>query len=83
MELLKAKYTTLAKQKNTESEELLTAESQKLELARALVEMRLQHSEFMESSEKSRFELTTTILTLKNELFTIDGNMQILQVFKN
>jgi hypothetical protein len=80
LELLKAKYATLIEERKTQNDELIRVEGEKLDIARALVELKLELSRVMEIAEKEKFELTSTILGLKNELFETDGREQLLKV---
>ena len=51
MELLKAKYKTLLKEKTAQAQELIKAEEDNLEIARALVELKLEYSAKQEQAE--------------------------------
>lgn len=75
MELLKAKYTTILNQKASQSQELIKAEEDKLSVARALVELKLENSARQEQTEKEKFELTSALLTAKNEIFDLDSQL--------
>ena len=59
MTMLKEKYKTLAEQKGTQSQELIKAEEERLNVARALVELKLEHSNLLESTENEKFELSS------------------------
>ena len=75
MELLKAKYSTLVNEKAAQSQELIKAEEDKLSVARALVELKLEHSARQEQAEKEKFELTSALLAAKNEIFDLDAQL--------
>jgi hypothetical protein len=75
MELLKAKYTTVMEEKFTQSQELVRAEEEKLSVARALVELKLEHSAKQEQIEKDKFEITSALLAAKNEIFDLDQQL--------
>ena len=75
MELLKAKYSTLVGEKAAQSQELIKAEEDKLSVARALVELKLEHSARQEQAEKEKFELTSALLAAKNEIFDLDAQL--------
>jgi len=75
MELLKAKYSTLVSEKATQSQELIRAEEDKLSVARALVELKLENSARQEQAEKDKFELTSALLAAKNEIFDLDQQL--------
>jgi hypothetical protein len=77
---LKAKYATLAEQQNKQTEEFIATEAEKLDLARSLIDLRLKHSELQEQSEKMKFTNTADSLALKEQLFQLDGQHQLLQV---
>lgn len=68
MELLKTKYQTLTDQKNEQAEELIKSEEEKLTIARALVELKLEHSQLREGIEKERFELTSHMMASKEQV---------------
>eukprot|EP00602_Paraphysomonas_sp_CaronLab_P008587 CAMPEP_0185034294 /NCGR_PEP_ID=MMETSP1103-20130426/24034_1 /TAXON_ID=36769 /ORGANISM="Paraphysomonas bandaiensis, Strain Caron Lab Isolate" /LENGTH=1149 /DNA_ID=CAMNT_0027570895 /DNA_START=22 /DNA_END=3471 /DNA_ORIENTATION=+ len=80
LEIMKAKYTTLIEERKEQNEELLKVETEKLEVARALVDMKMELSNFMEEAEKEKFEMTSNILALKNELFEIDEKEQLARL---
>ena len=48
MELLKGKYQSLTDQKNEQAQELIKSEEEKLSIARALVELKLEYSQLRE-----------------------------------
>ena len=75
MELLKAKYTTVMDSKTKQSQELIRAEEDKLSVARALVELKLEHSAKTEQTEKDKFEITSALLAAKNEIFDLDQQL--------
>ena len=75
MELIKAKYSTIVKEKGAQSQELIKAEEDKLSIARALVELKLQYSQLQEKAEKDKFDLTSALLTAKNEYFDLDAQL--------
>ena len=75
MELLKAKYSTLVTEKASQSQELIKAEEDKLSVARALVELKLEYSARQEQFEKEKFELTSALLAVKNEIFDLDAQL--------
>jgi hypothetical protein len=75
MELLKAKYSTLVNEKASQSQELIKAEEDKLSVARALVELKLEHSARQEQTEKEKFELSSALLAAKNEIFDLDAQL--------
>lgn len=72
MELLKTKYQTLTDQKNEQSEELIKSEEEKLTIARALVELKLEHSQLRESIEKERFELNSQNIASKEQVKALE-----------
>lgn len=80
MEMLKAKYSTLIGENKKQTEELVKSEAEKLEVARALVDMKLELSNVMETAEKNKFELSTEILSLKNSLLESEESGQIAEV---
>lgn len=80
LELLKAKYTTLLSELSTQNEKMITIEREKLEVARALVELKLEHSRQMEESEKEKFELTSTVLALKTQSTENDEEIQMKEM---
>jgi len=75
MELLKAKYSTVIDDKTKQSQELIRAEEDKLSVARALVELKLEHSAKQEQGEKDKFEITSALLAAKNEIFDLDQQL--------
>ena len=75
MELLKAKYKNLLKEKTSQSQELIKAEEDKLSIARALVELKLEYSAKQEQAEKEKFEITSALLAAKNEIFDLDSQL--------
>jgi len=75
MELLKAKYKTLMEQKNLQSTELIKSEEEKMTISRALVELKLQHSQLLEQFEKEKYELTTTAMHNKNDMYDLDAQL--------
>lgn len=77
--LLKEKYQTLLTTKMRQEKELVETQTEKLNLARTLVDLKVEYGQLQESSEKARFELSSEILALKNELFEMDGQMQLLR----
>ena len=83
LELLKAKYTTLLSELATQNEKMITIEREKLEVAKALVELKLEYSREMESAEKEKFELTSTVLALKTQRTENDDEIQMKQLDLN
>lgn len=79
MELLKAKYQTLTEQKAAQAEELIKAEEEKLITARALVELKIEHSHLLESSENERFELSSGLLSSKKRISELEKEETQLQ----
>jgi chromosome segregation ATPase len=75
MELLKAKYNTVASEKALQSQQLIQLEEDKLSLARTLVELKLEHSQLQEQAEKDRFDLTSNLLTAKSDNFELDSQV--------
>lgn len=75
LELLKAKYKSLLKEKATQSQELIKAEEDKLSIARALVELKLEYSAKQEQADKEKFEITSALLAAKNEIFDLDSQL--------
>jgi hypothetical protein len=80
LELLKAKYTTLLSELSTQNEKMISIEREKLEVARALVELKLELSRVMEEAEKEKFELTSTVLALKTQGAENDDEIQMLKL---
>lgn len=83
MELLKAKYNTIVKEKYNQSQELIKAEEDKLAIARAFVDLKLEHSKLQEQSEKQKFDLTSALLTSKNEYFDLDTQLLLAKADKD
>lgn len=79
MELLKAKYATLIEENKKQNEELIRSETEKLEVARALIDMKLELGSVMEVAEKDRFELSTQVLALKNQLLESEEREEMSQ----
>ena len=77
MELLKTKYQTLTDQKNEQAEELIKSEEEKLTIARALVELKLEHSQLREGIEKERFELTSQMMASKEQLKVLQDKNEV------
>lgn len=75
MELLKAKYNTVASEKAAQSQQLIQLEEDKLSLARSLVELKLEHSQLQEKAERERFDLTSNLLTAKSDNFELDSQL--------
>lgn len=75
MELLKAKYKTLLEQKNQQAMDLIRSEEEKMTISRALVELKLQHSQMQEQFEKEKYELTTSAMHNKNDLYDLDAQL--------
>jgi hypothetical protein len=80
LELLKAKYSTILEEKKTLALDLIKREEEKLEMARALVELKLAYSQRTESTEKELFEATSSVFTMKNQIYEMDGREQLLKV---
>ena len=78
MELLKSKYQTLTEQKAAQAQELIDSETEKLKTARALIELKLEHSQLRESSENERFDLSTALLNEKNRSAEMDLQLKDL-----
>lgn len=83
MELLKAKYNTILEQKTFQSQELIRNEEDKLSIARALVELKLEHSQLEETLEKERFDLTSALLSAKNQNFDLDAQILLARTEGN
>lgn len=75
LELLKAKYKSLLQEKALQSQELIKAEEDKLSIARALVELKLEYSAKQEQTDKEKFEITSALLAAKNEIFDLDSQL--------
>lgn len=80
MELLKAKYATLIEENRKQNEELINSEAEKLEVARALIDMKMELSSVMETAEKDKFELSAQVLSLKNQLLETEEREQMAEV---
>lgn len=78
LELLKAKYTTLLGELTSQNEKMISVERDKLEVARALVELKLEHSRVVEEAEKDKFELTSSVLALKTQASENDDAIQVM-----
>ena len=76
----KGKYTTLMDMKSRQNDEMVVLQGEKVSLARALVELKMQHSALMETSERDKFDLTSSVLALKNELFELDNTNIVAKV---
>lgn len=80
IELLKAKYSTVLEEKKQLASDLIQKEEEKLELARGIVELKIAHSQSCEKAEKELFEATSNMLSMKNEIYELDGREQLLKV---
>jgi len=80
LELLKAKYTTLLSELSAQNEKMISIEREKLEVARALVELKMELSREMEAAEKEKFELTSTVLALKTQGAENDDEIQVIKL---
>ena len=79
MEILKKKYHTVMEQKSEQAKELIESEEEKLTIAKALVELKLEHSALREKSEKEHFELTSQLLTAKKQIVELDSKALLAQ----
>jgi hypothetical protein len=80
MEMLKAKYATLIEENKQQNEELIRSESEKLEVARALIDMKLEMGTVMETGERDRFDLSAQLLAVKNQLLESEEREEMSQV---
>ena len=80
LELLKAKYKTLLSEQSVQNEKMISIEREKLEVAKALVELKLEHGRVLEEAEKEKFELTSTVLALKTQSAENDDEIQVMKL---
>jgi hypothetical protein len=76
MLLLKEKNKTLCEDKDKQATELIASEEEKLKLARALVEMKLELSAAQEKLEQGSFDSSAKLLQTKSEVFELDAQLQ-------
>ena len=78
-ELLKEKYTTLMTEKIVQSEELASAEEDKLSLAKALMEEKLNLIQSKEQFEKEKFDLIAETVQTKGEVTDLEVTIDALK----
>ena len=49
-------------------EVLITAESEKLKISKALIDLQIENNELVERSENDKYELVTKLLNAENEI---------------
>ncbi len=76
MEMLKAKYAALLKEKTDQTQELITCEEDKLAVAKALVQLKLSYCELQEASEKEKFDNASAMLTLRNSMLDVSNKVR-------
>ena len=76
LELFKAKYTQLVDEKATQAKELIEAEEAKLSVARALLDIKMEHGQQTEKFEGEKYELKSELLTAKNEICELEIKLQ-------
>lgn len=67
---------TTAITSTTHNRELITAEEGKLDVARSLLDLKLEHSNVLEKVESDRYALTTDLLAAKNEVVDLEMRLQ-------
>lgn len=55
-----------------DNRELITAEEEKLDVSRCLLDLKLEHSKLLEKFETDRYALTTDLLAAKNEVVELE-----------
>jgi chromosome segregation ATPase len=78
LELLKAKYQTLTEQKAGQAEELIKSEEEKLSLARALIDLKLEYSQLREKAEKEMAEATSSLESCNNKIEKLEEEIKTL-----
>ncbi|CAM9519004.1 unnamed protein product [Chrysoparadoxa australica] len=83
LDLFKGKYAQLVKEKAEQSQDLIAAEESKLEVAKALVELRLEHSQLQEKAEAENFDVTSELLQTKNEVVNLQLKLQEVELLRD
>ena len=75
MEMLKSKYNTILSEKKAQSQELIKSEEDKLSIARALVELKLEYSQLQEETEKEKFSSLSELVAARNAVVDLDAQI--------
>jgi len=75
MEMLKAKYNTILSEKKAQAQELIKSEEDKLSIARALVELKLEYSQLQEEAEKEKFAALSELVAARNAVVDLDAQI--------
>mmetsp|Transcript_5213 Transcript_5213/g.11029 ORF Transcript_5213/g.11029 Transcript_5213/m.11029 type:complete len:1105 (+) Transcript_5213:190-3504(+) len=72
LELFKSKYIKLVEDKAKQAQELILSETQKLEISKTLIDLKLEYSELNEKHEEEKYVLTTQNYNAKNQVSDLE-----------
>eukprot|EP00953_Heterococcus_sp_UTEX-ZZ885_P022263 12330-Heterococcus_DN1.PRE.1 len=79
LELFKQKYSALVESKAEQSRDLIAAEEGRLDISKALLDLKLEHSRLQEKHEAERYSIASELLSVKNEACDLELRLQEAQ----